>query len=339
LVNKKTESSLSKEKLLDMYRKMVRIRNFEQAARQLYQAGKLPGFMHLSVGQEATSVGVCSALNEEDFITTTHRGHGDVLAKGVSFEAAMAELFGKSTGICKGKGGSMHIADISKNIFGANGIVAAGIPIALGAAFSVFYRKGKQVAVAFFGDGASASGPLHESMNMAMIWKLPILFVRTNNLYAESTPQSDFQGIPDIQKWAAGYGMPAFSIDGNDILEVHKYAKAAVEHARSGKGPSFINLKTYRWYGHNIGDPGTDRPKDEIEYWKAKDPIKLFRQYLVENQIISDVELDAVDADEEAMTERAIDKAEKDPVPALDSVFDGVYVDQVLGQKAIEGDR
>jgi TPP-dependent pyruvate/acetoin dehydrogenase alpha subunit len=339
LANKKKNISLPKEKLLEMYRKMVRIRNFEEAARRLYQAGKLPGFMHLSVGQEATSVGVCSALREDDYIATTHRGHGDVLAKGVSFKAAMAELFGKATGICKAKGGSMHIADLSKNIFGANGIVGSGIPIALGAAFSIHYRKGDQVAVAFFGDGASASGPLHESMNMSMIWKLPILFVRTNNLYAESTPQSEFQGIPDIEKWGAGYGMPSYSIDGNDLLLVYQTAAEAVERARSGKGPTFINLKTYRWYGHNIGDPGTWRPKEEIESWKAKDPIKRFKEYLLENKLATEAELKSVDNEEETLTEEAIDEAEKAPAPALDTVFDGLYVDKELGQKAIRGDR
>jgi len=338
-VNKNAEKMLPKEKLLEMYQKMVRIRNFEQAAHRLYTSGKLPGFMHLSVGQEATSVGACNALRDDDYITTTHRGHGDVLAKGVSFEAAMAELFGKSTGICKAKGGSMHIADVSKNIFGANGIVAAGIPIALGAAFSAHYRKNDRVTISFFGDGASASGPLHESMNMAMIWKLPIIFVRTNNLYAESTPQADFQGIPDIVQWAAGYGMPSYSVDGNNVLEVYETTVKAVAHARAGNGPSFLNCRTYRWYGHNIGDPGTDRPKDEIEAWKAKDPIKQYQEYLIDNKLASLSEIEAIDNQERELTEKSIERAEKAAAPALDSVFEGLYVDTVLGKKAIQGDR
>lgn len=339
-MTKKTKAdALPRPRLLEMYQKMVRIRNFEQAAHRLYMAGKLPGFMHLSVGQEATSVGVCSALEEDDTITTTHRGHGDVLAKGVSFDSAMAELFGKSSGICKARGGSMHIADLSKNIFGANGIVGAGIPIALGAAFSAKYRNSDRVAVCFFGDGASVSGPLHESMNMAVLWTLPILFVRTNNRYAESTPQSDFQGIPDMVRWAEGYGMPACSVDGNNVLEVFEATQKAVERARKGEGPTFIDLVTYRWYGHNIGDPGTSRPKEEVEAWKAKDPIEQFKNYLLENDLASETELGKINHEADEMTEEAIRKAEDASPPNLNSVFEGMYVDEVLGEKAIRGDR
>lgn len=335
----KEVTALSNSLMLMMYRNMIRIRNFEEAARRLYMAGRLPGFMHLSTGQEATSVGVCSALREDDYITTTHRGHGDVLAKGVSFDSAMAELFGKSTGICKGKGGSMHIADLSKNIFGANGIVAAGIPIALGAAFSAKYRKSDQVAVSFFGDGASVAGPLHESMNMATLWKLPILFVRVSNQYAESTPQSDFQGIPDMVRWAEGYGMPAYRVDGNNVLEVHKTTEKAVARARNGNGPTFIESMTYRWYGHNMGDPGTSRPIEEIEAWKAKDPIEQFKNYLTENKLVSGSKLEKINDEEDRLTEEAIQKAEKAAPPPLSSVFEGLYVDVNLGQKAIRGDR
>ena len=337
--NPKVSSKIPDSLLIHFYRTMVRIRNFEQAARRLYMEGKLPGFMHMSVGQEATSVGVCSALREDDYITTTHRGHGDVLAKGVSVDSAMAELFAKSTGICKGKGGSMHIADLSKNIFGANGIVAAGIPIALGAAFSAKYRKSDQVAVSFFGDGASAAGPLHESMNMAALWKLPIIFVRVNNQYAESTPQSDFQGIPDVVRWAEGYGMPAYRVDGNNVLEVHNTTEKAVERARNGNGPTFIESMTYRWYGHNMGDPGTCRPKEEIEAWKAKDPIEQFKNYLLENKLVSGSKLEKINDEEERLTEEAIQKAEKASPSPLSSVFEGLYVDVALGQKAIRGDR
>ncbi len=337
--NPKGSTSFPDTLLIHLYQTMVRIRNFEHAARRLYMAGKLPGFMHLSVGQEATSVGVCSALREDDYITTTHRGHGDVIAKGVSFDSAMAELFAKSTGICKGKGGSMHIADLSKNILGANGIVGAGIPIALGAAFSAKYRKTDQVAVSFFGDGASAGGPLHESMNMAALWKLPIIFVRANNQYAESTPQPDFQGIPDMVKWAEGYGMPAFRVDGNNVLEVHLATEKAVARARNGNGPTFIESMTYRWYGHNLGDPGTWRPKEEIEAWKAKDPIEQFKNYLIENKLVSGSKLEKIDEEETKTTEDAIQKADKAAPPSLSSVFDGLYVDVNLGTKAIRGDR
>jgi acetoin:2,6-dichlorophenolindophenol oxidoreductase subunit alpha len=337
--NPKVPLKISDSLLIHFYQTMVRIRNFEQAARRLYMEGRLPGFMHMSVGQEATPTGVCSALREDDYITTTHRGHGDVIAKGVSFDAAMAELFAKSTGICKGKGGSMHIADVSKGILGANGIVGAGIPIAVGAAFSARYRKTDQVAVSFFGDGASAGGPLHESMNMAVLWKLPLIFVRQNNQYAESTPQVDFQGIPDIVKWAEGYGMPVERVDGNNVMAVYEAAQKAVMRARTGEGPSFIESLTYRWYGHNMGDPGTWRPQAEIEAWKAKDPIEQFRRYLLENQLLAESKLEEIKAKEEEMTAEAIRKAELAEPPALSSVFDCVYVDPKLGQMAIRGDR
>jgi TPP-dependent pyruvate/acetoin dehydrogenase alpha subunit len=337
--NPKASLKISDSLLIHFYQTMVRIRNFEQAARRLYMEGRLPGFMHMSVGQEATPTGVCGALRIDDYITTTHRGHGDVIAKGVSFDAAMAELFAKSTGICKGKGGSMHIADVSKGILGANGIVGAGIPIAVGAAFSARYRKTDQVAVSFFGDGASAGGPLHESMNMAALWKLPLIFVRQNNQYAESTPQVDFQGIPDIVKWAEGYGMPAKCVDGNNVMAVYQAAQKAVMRARKGEGPSFIESLTYRWYGHNMGDPGSWRPQAEIEAWKAKDPIEQFRRYLLENQLLAESKLDEIKAKEEEMTAEAIRKAELAEPPALSSVFDCVYVDAKLGQMAIRGDR
>jgi acetoin:2,6-dichlorophenolindophenol oxidoreductase subunit alpha len=337
--NPKVASKNSDSLLTHFYQTMVRIRNFEQAARRLYMEGRLPGFMHMSVGQEATPTGVCSALREDDYITTTHRGHGDAIAKGVSIDAAMAELFAKSTGICKGKGGSMHIADVSKGILGANGIVGAGIPIAVGAAFSARYRKTDQVAVSFFGDGASAGGPLHESMNMAVLWKLPLIFVRQNNQYAESTSQVDFQGIPDIVKWAEGYGMSAERVDGNNVMAVYQVAQKAVMRARKGKGPSFIESLTYRWYGHNMGDPGTWRPQAEIEAWKAKDPIEQFRRYLLENQLLAESKLEEIKAKEEEMTAEAIRKAELAEPPALSSVFEGVYVDAKLGQLAIRGDR
>lgn len=339
-MNKKADSTSYPESLLiHFFRTMVRIRNFEQSARRLYMEGKLPGFMHMSVGQEATPTGVCSALREDDYITTTHRGHGDVIAKGVSFDAAMAELFAKSTGICKGKGGSMHIADVSKNILGANGIVGAGIPIAVGAAFSIKYRKTDQVAVSFFGDGASAGGPLHESMNMAALWKLPLIFVRQNNQYAESTPQSDFQGIPDIVKWAEGYGMPAQRVDGNIVMDVYQATQIAVDRARKGDGPSFIESLTYRWYGHNMGDPGTWRPQEEIETWKSKDPIEQFKKYVLDNRLLSEALLQEISSEEEQMSIEAIKKAEDAAPPALNSVFDGLYVDEKLGRMAIQGDR
>lgn len=324
---------------LGMYRKMIRIRKFEQAAYELYMAGKLPGFMHLSVGQEATAVGVSSALREDDYVSTTHRGHGDTIAKGVAVDAAMAELFGKATGICRAKGGSLHIADFSKNILGANGIVAAAIPIAVGAGLSAKYRGTDQVAVCFFGDGASASGPMHESLNMAALWGLPILFVRQNNHYAESTPWSDHQGIPDIVVWAASYGMAATRVDGNDVLAVYEAAGDAVARARRGEGPSFIEAVTYRWYGHNIGDPGIWRPKEEVDAWKAKDPIPRYRDVILERGVATDAELEIIEIEEEETLRQAIAAAEAAPKPEVSTALEDVYADPALGAQAIEGVR
>ncbi len=324
---------------IEMYRKMTRIRKFERAAFELYQAGKLPGFMHISIGQEATAVGACSALRADDYLTSTHRGHGDTIAKGVAVEDAMAELFGRATGICRAKGGSMHIADFSQNILGANGIVAAGTPIALGAALSAKKRGTDQVALSFFGDGATESGPTHESMNMARLWQVPLIFVRQNNQYAESTPLSEHQGIPDVVEWAKGYGMPAARVDGNDVLDVYAAVKEAVERARRGEGPSFIESETYRWYGHNIGDPGTWRPEEEVEAWKAKDPIPRFRKVILEHEAATEADLEAIEAEEGERLEAAIQAAEKAPPPELATALEDVYVDPELGAQAIQGVR
>ena len=324
---------------LNMYRKMVRIRYFERSAYELYTAGKLPGFMHISIGQEAISVGACSALRPDDYMTSTHRGHGDTIAKGVSVEAAMAELFGKVTGACRAKGGSMHIADFGKGVLGANGIVAAGIPIAVGAALSSIYRKTDQVALCFFGDGAISSGPTHESMNMAALWKLPVIFVRQNNLYAESTSLANYQGIPDVVLWAESYGIAAVRVDGNDILEVHKATKSAAKRARQGGGPSFVECETYRWYGHNIGDPGTWRPKEEIEAWKAKDPIPRFRGLIIRKGVAQDNALDEIEAEEKARIQEAIATAESAKPPEVHAALEDVYSDLNLGAQAIKGAR
>lgn len=324
---------------IDLFRMMTRIRVFERAAREQYVSGKLPGFLHLSIGQEAISAGACAALAADDYMASTHRGHGDTIAKGVSIESAMAELFGRTTGACRAKGGSMHIADFSRGILGANGIIAAGVPIAIGAALSARLRKTDQVALAFFGDGATGSGPLHEGMNMAMLWQLPMIFVRQNNRYAESTPMSEHTGIVDIVQWACGYGMPAQRVDGNDVLAVYEAVQAAVERARAGGGPTFIECETYRHYGHNIGDPGTWRPTDEVEAWKAKDPLERHRQRLLETGVVTDAELDAIEAEEEAAVDRAIAEAEAAPTPGIHEALEGLYVDEVLGKMALQGVR
>lgn len=330
---------MNKDLWLDFYRMMTRIRIFERAAYELYTGGKLPGFLHLSIGQEAISTGACLALRPDDWMASTHRGHGDTIAKGVSIEAAMAELFGRETGTSRGKGGSMHIADFSQGILGANGIIAAGIPIAVGAALSAKYRKTDQVALAFFGDGATGSGPLHEGMNMAMLWQLPMIFVRQNNRYAESTPMVEHTGIADVVDWAKGYGMPAFRLDGNNVVEVYEAVCSAVERGRRGGGPTFFDCETYRWYGHNIGDPGTWRPKDEVEGWKARDPIARHQQRILEAQIASQADLDAIEAEEQAHMDAAVVAAEAAPKPHPHQALEDLYVDKALGAQALQGVR
>jgi len=325
--------------LLNFYRVMTRIRTFERAAYELYTGGKLPGFLHLSIGQEAVSVGACLALRADDTMASTHRGHGDTIAKGVSVESAMAELFGRVTGTCHAKGGSMHIADFSQGILGANGIIAAGVPITVGAALSAKYRKTDQVALAFFGDGATGTGVLHEGMNMAMLWQLPMIFVRQNNRYAESTPMVEHTGIVDVVQWACGYGMPGVRVDGNDVLAVYDTVSKAVERARMGGGPSFIDCETYRWYGHNIGDPGTWRPKEEIDAWRAKDPIARLKIKILEDGIAGEADLDEIEAEEQARMDAAVIAAEAAPKPELHEALEGLYVDEQLGQMAIRGVR
>ncbi len=327
-------SETDHQQMLDMFRSMVRIRLFEQAAYDMYMDGELPGFMHISIGQEATSVGACAALQAGDYLTSTHRGHGDTIARGLSIESAMAELMGKATGACKAKGGSMHIADFGLGILGANGIVGAGMPIAIGSALSSNYLGRKAVTLCFFGDGAMTTGPTHEAMNMATLWNLPIVFVRQNNLYAESTPIREYQGIPDILKWAESYGMPAVRVDGNDVQDVHNNVLAAVDRARSGGGPAFIESETYRWFGHNIGDPGKGRPPEEVAAWKARDPLVLFRKVLI-GVGMEESSLVAIESEEQDRLAAAIETGRAAARPELEDALNDIYGDESLAAAAL----
>ncbi len=320
----------NKELMLWMYRKMMEIRQFEEAAGGLYQRGELPGFLHLYIGEEATAVGVCATLNDDDYITSTHRGHGHLIAKGGKRSRMMAELFAKTTGYCKGKGGSMHITDISLGILGANGIVGAGIPIATGAALSAKMRGGKQVAVSFFGDGATNQGVFHESLNLAAVWELPVVFVCENNQFGMGTPQKDHQKITDISIRADSYGMPGKRVDGNNIFEVYDATYEAVEHARSGKGPSLINCETYRFRGHHIGDPGTSyRDRDEVREWQERDPIARFKKVLVDEEGVSETELEAIDAELQEGLEDAIEYAKSSPSPLPEDALEDAYAGSI----------
>ena len=311
----------------DLHRRMVRIRLFEEAAGRLAEAAKLPGFLHLYVGEEAVASGICGALNDDDHITSTHRGHGHLVAKGGDFNRMMAELMGKSTGYCKGKGGSMHISDLSLGMLGANGIVGAGSPIAVGAAFANKYRGRGQVAVAFFGDGATNIGAFHEAANMACALHLPIVFACETNEYGEFTPRDKTMAITDIVDRAAGYGMPGVIVDGMDVIAVHEAALEAVAKARAGGGPSLIEAKTYRFYNHHgVQNLGLKyRSDDEVAKWKERDPIFTLEDRMIENKVATRQQFDDIWAELRNDIEVAIKFAEDSPLPTSDQVLVDVY--------------
>lgn len=316
---------MEKGLMVESYRKMVLIRKFEMCASKLFAQNKLPGFLHLYVGEEAVATGVCSALEVTDYITSTHRGHGHLIAKGGDVKKMMAELFAKETGYCKGKGGSMHISDRDKGILGANGIVGAGIPIATGAAFASKYKGDGGVAVSFFGDGAANRGTFHEALNMAAAFKLPAVFVCENNLFAISVCARYHMAISDISDRAAAYGMPGYSIDGNDVELVYETTKAAVERARRGEGPTLIECKTWRHRGHYEGDPDDYRTAEEKAEWMQKDPIERLAKRLIEEGICTQAELDAIASDADKLLAEAIDEAEAAPVPSVSALMADIY--------------
>ena len=317
---------LDREKLLWIYERMVLTREFEGRIAQLFAAGELPGFLHFYVGEEAVAVGVCAALRDDDFITSTHRGHGHCIAKGVDVDEMMAELYGKATGACKGKGGSMHIADVDKGMLGANGIVGGGAPLACGAALTGKINGRGQVAVCFFGDGASNQGAFHEAANLASIWKLPVIFVCENNGYAEATPASYSVSVQDIAHRAGSYNMPGLVVDGQDVFAVYEAASEAVRRARAGEGPTLLECKTYRYLGHFSGDPGGYRTDEEIAAAKSRDCIERFKRQVLAQGLVEERELAEFDARARDSVERSIDFAKSSPLPALDEVTTDVYV-------------
>ncbi|MFQ5924765.1 MAG: thiamine pyrophosphate-dependent dehydrogenase E1 component subunit alpha [Dehalococcoidia bacterium] len=317
--------AIAKKKLIDMYHRMVRIRYFEERVATEFAAGRIAGFVHLYIGEEAVAVGACANLGDDDYITSTHRGHGHLIAKGGKTERMMAELFGKKTGYCKGKGGSMHVADVDIGMLGANGIVGAGITIAAGAALSAKLRGTDQVAICFFGDGASNTTRFHEGINLASAWKLPVVYVCENNMYAISVAQSKHQNIADIADRATAYGIPGVVVDGNDVIAVYEAVGEAVARARRGEGPTLIECKTYRHKGHFEGDPQPYRTKKEIEKWKQKDPISRFHGKLIEMGVLSKAAADRIDQEMKEEIDRAVKFAEESPLPkpaeALEDVF------------------
>ena len=318
---------LSRETLIKLYTTMATIRNFEE--RGIPETGQraMSGSVHSSAGQEAVPTGVCAHLFDEDYIGSTHRGHGHCIAKGVDPKRMMAELFGRSTGTNKGKGGSMHIADMSKGMLGTNGVVGASIPLAVGAGLTSKLKDLKRVAVAFFGDGAANQGVLHESMNLASVWKLPVIFCCENNGYAQSTPVEYALSTANVSDRAAGYDMPGITVDGMDVFAVYDAAGQAVERARNGEGPTLLECRTYRFYGHTVFDnPLTYRTKEEEDHWRARDPLKLFRENVLPLGDITLEELDQIDQEAADIMEEAIKLADADPLPETDKIYEDVYV-------------
>ncbi|MBG7376172.1 thiamine pyrophosphate-dependent dehydrogenase E1 component subunit alpha [Pseudomonas aeruginosa] len=320
-------STLSTDQLLHAYRVMRTIRAFEERLHVEFATGEIPGFVHLYAGEEASAAGVMAHLRDDDCIASTHRGHGHCIAKGVDVHGMMAEIYGKKTGVCQGKGGSMHIADLEKGMLGANGIVGAGAPLAAGAALAAKLKGSDAVAVAFFGDGGSNEGAVFEAMNLAAVWNLPCLFVAENNGYAEATAANWSVACDHIADRAAGFGMPGVTVDGFDFFAVHEAAGAAIERARAGEGPSLIEVKLTRYYGHFEGDAQTYRDPDEVKHYReTRDCLKQFRERTCHAGLLSASDLDAIDAEVEARIEDAVQRAQNDPKPEPDDLLRDVYV-------------
>jgi acetoin:2,6-dichlorophenolindophenol oxidoreductase subunit alpha len=327
-----THDSQSCQQLLWMYERMTLIREFEERLKWLVETGVPVGAVHYYTGQEACAVGVCAALEPTDWIASTHRGHGHCIAKGVEVHRMMAELYGKATGSNRGKGGSMHITDVRVGMLGVNPIVGMGVTHAVGAALSAKVRKTHQVAAAFFGEGAAGIGAVHEAMNLAAIWKLPVVFVCENNGYAQSTPVEYALSVPRISDRAAAYNMPGVTIDGQDVTAVWDAATTAVERARGGRGPSLIECMTYRYYGHHQGDDTHRyRTNEEENAARGRDCIRRFRHQLLERGAASEEDLDAIDASNRQKIDEAVAFAEASPLPHPDELLTQVYVAQPEG--------
>jgi pyruvate dehydrogenase E1 component alpha subunit len=316
---------LSREKYISILETMHKIRYFEVEADDLFAQGKIHGTMHLSIGQEGVAAGAGAALRPDDYLLNTHRGHGHCIAKGADLNLMMAEFIGKETGYCRGRGGSMHIADVSRNNLGANGIVGGGIGLAMGVGLALKLRKSDQVVLGIFGDGASNQGIFHEALNMASIYQLPVVYLCENNQYAMSMSIKRSIRLTDISERAASYGIPGFTVDGNDVMAVYEAVQAAAERGRDGDGPTLIEAKTYRWKGHSKNDPAVYRTKEEVQAWKKLDPIKRFREKLISEGVITEAEADAID---QAATKAIADAyafAAASPEPSVDTIMEGVY--------------
>lgn len=318
-------AKLSKETLLKLFRVMYECRLFEETVRGLYRAKELPGWLHQYIGQEAVATGVCLALKKDDHITSTHRGHGHCVAKGAKLKEMIAELYGKSTGCCKGRGGSMHIADGSVGILGANGIVGGGIPIATGAALGNQYLKNNKVVVCFFGDGASSQGSFHESINLASVWKLPVIYLCENNGYAITCSQEKQMNITDIADRAIAYGIPGYIVDGMDVVDVYTNMTKIVEDVRNGSGPVLVEAKTYRFCGHWDGDPEVYREKSEVEEMKKRDPIVQLEKRLLSENTATVQELETIRKQVSKEMDEAVEFGRTSPEPSKEGAMDYVF--------------
>ena len=325
--NAKKKTELSKDKLLEMHRMMLDIRNFDNKVNRLVKRGVVPGMTHFSIGEEAANVGAVAALNiGSDLITSNHRGHGQSIALGIDLNEMMAEIMGKATGTCKGKGGSMHIADLDGGNLGANGIVGGGMGMAIGAALTQMIKKTGKIVVCFFGDGACNEGTFHETINMASIWKLPVIFYSINNMYGISTPISSVINIDYNYKRAASYGIPGHFIeDGNDLMAVYDKFEELVDYVREGNGPVLVESITYRYLGHSTSDPGKYRTKEEVDEWKKKDPIPRFEKYLLDSKIATKQDIEAIEKLSEDAVEESVKFALSSPEPTLESASEDIF--------------
>ena len=329
-----TEEQLEGGGLLDLYRCMVRIRSFEEHAHKAFLKGGMPGFLHLYSGEEAIAAGVMAVLGDEDYIVTSHRGHGHLLARGADPNLMFAELYGRIDGYCHGKGGSMHIADMSHGMLGANGIVGAAVNIGTGAAFAAKYRGEKKVSVSFFGDASTNRGTFHEALNLAAIWELPAVYICENNLYGSANYQADYMKLKDVADRAAAYGFPGVVVDGNDVLAVREVAAEAVERARSGNGPTLVECKTWRHWGHFIGDMAKYRDPAEHEVWLKRDPIPAFAKVLLERSAASQPDLDDIQTSADAEMDAAVEFGKASPFPDKSTLTTDVYVSMDAGGEA-----
>jgi len=317
-------TAVEKETMLDLYRTMVRIRSFEETAHKEFLKGEMPGFLHLYSGEEAIATGVMSVLEPDDYISSHHRGHGHLIAKGADTKRMFAELFGKVDGFCRGKGGSMHIADSSLNVLGANGIVGACMHIGTGAAFACKHKHKGRIAATFLGDASTNRGTFHEALNLASIWDLPAVYVVENNLYGVANCQRDYMKV-DVADRAASYGFPGVTVDGNDVVAVREVARQAVDRARSGDGPTLLDCRTWRHWGHFIGDAATYRDPEEHEAWLKHDPLILAAKVISANEWATEAELSAIQAEADTEMREALEFGKESPFPSVDELYAGVY--------------